>query len=205
MQVKALLAQCLVRGRMEYGTQWLLCQSPSAPWKGIYDKELLVIMLALSKWCHYLMDAAENVEIWTDHQNLQYFWLPQKLNQRQAHWVTKLAEYHFTLHHNPGAQTLRPTYFLDAKTMIKDAMTTVTSLFSSPCTSKPSSCLQTSEVHQQVKEATQQEDLWDEGIATSLNHQWGISRNNGLLYYDRWIYVPPQEDATVIRLVSGYP
>ncbi len=53
----------------------------------IYNKELLAIMLALSEWCHYLMGAAKDVEIWTDHQNLQYFRLPQKLNRRQARWV----------------------------------------------------------------------------------------------------------------------
>ncbi len=69
----------------------------------IYDKELLAIMLALSEWCHYLMGAAKDVEIWTDHQNLQYFRQPQKLNRRQAHWVTELAEYHFVLQHKPGA------------------------------------------------------------------------------------------------------
>ncbi len=63
----------------------------------IYDKELLAIMLALSEWRHYLMGAAKDVEIWTDHQNLQYFRLLQKLNRRQARWVTKLAEYHFVL------------------------------------------------------------------------------------------------------------
>ena len=39
----------------------------------IYDKELLAIMLALDEWRHYLMGAAIDVEIWTDHQNLQYF------------------------------------------------------------------------------------------------------------------------------------
>ncbi|SJK99856.1 related to TY3B TY3B protein [Armillaria ostoyae] len=39
----------------------------------IYDKELLAIMLALSEWRHYLMGTLEDVEIWTDHQNLQYF------------------------------------------------------------------------------------------------------------------------------------
>ncbi len=39
----------------------------------IYDKELLAIMLALDEWRHYLMGAAVDVEIWTDHQNLQYF------------------------------------------------------------------------------------------------------------------------------------
>ncbi len=73
----------------------------------IYDKELLAIMLALSKWWHYLMGSAENIEIWTDHQNLQYFQLPQKLNWRQVCWVTELAEYHFTLHHKPRAQNVK--------------------------------------------------------------------------------------------------
>ncbi len=63
----------------------------------IYDKELLAIMLALSEWRHYLMGAVKDVEIWTDHQNLQYFRQPQKLNRRQARWVTELAEYHFVL------------------------------------------------------------------------------------------------------------
>ena len=47
----------------------------------IYDKELLAIMLALSEWRHYLMGTAEDVEIWMDHQNLQYFQKPQKLNR----------------------------------------------------------------------------------------------------------------------------
>ena len=68
----------------------------------IYDKELLTIMLTLSEWRHYLMGAMEEVEIWTDHQNLQYFRKPQKLNRRQVRWVTELVEYHFTLHHQPG-------------------------------------------------------------------------------------------------------
>ncbi len=30
-------------------------------------------MLALSKWRHYLMGATKDMEIWMDHQNLQYF------------------------------------------------------------------------------------------------------------------------------------
>ncbi len=68
----------------------------------IYNKELLAIMLALDKWRHYLLGAAQDFEIWTDHQNLQYFRKPQKLNQQQARWVTELAEYHFSLHHKPG-------------------------------------------------------------------------------------------------------
>ncbi|SJL01317.1 uncharacterized protein ARMOST_04637 [Armillaria ostoyae] len=73
----------------------------------IYDKELLAIMLALADWRHYLMGALEDVEIWTDHQNLQYFRKPQKLNRQQARWVTELAEYHFVLKHKPGTANVK--------------------------------------------------------------------------------------------------
>ncbi|SJL02936.1 uncharacterized protein ARMOST_06277 [Armillaria ostoyae] len=73
----------------------------------IYDKELLAIMLTLSDWRHYLMGALEDIEIWMDHQNLQYFRKPQKLNRRQARWVTELAEYHFVLKHKPGTANVK--------------------------------------------------------------------------------------------------
>jgi len=45
----------------------------------IYDKEMLAIMLTLKEWQHYLIGAAEPFEIWTYHQNLQYFCQPQKV------------------------------------------------------------------------------------------------------------------------------
>ncbi len=69
----------------------------------IYDKELLAIMLALDEWRHYLMGAGQDFKIWTDHQNLQYFRKPQKLNHRQARWVTELVEYHFSLPPQTGS------------------------------------------------------------------------------------------------------
>ncbi len=48
----------------------------------------------------------------------------------------------------------------------------------------------TNEVHTNVEEATRQEELWDEGIKTSLAHKRGVSREGGLLKYDGRIYVP---------------
>jgi len=71
----------------------------------IYDKEMLAIMLALEEWRYYLIGAKDVFEVWTDHQNLQYFRQPQKVNRRQARWLTELAQYHFTLHHKPGQVT----------------------------------------------------------------------------------------------------
>jgi hypothetical protein len=49
------------------------------------------------------MDASETFEIFTDHQNLEYFRKPQKLNRRQARWIMELSQFDFTLHHRPGA------------------------------------------------------------------------------------------------------
>jgi len=63
----------------------------------IYDKELLAIVEALTKWRQYLLDALETFKIWTDHENLKYFQEPYKLNRRQARWYLKLQDYDFTL------------------------------------------------------------------------------------------------------------
>ena len=63
----------------------------------IYNKELLEIVEALTKWRQYLLDVLETFEIWTDHENLKYFQEPHKLNRRQARWYLKLQDYNFTL------------------------------------------------------------------------------------------------------------
>jgi len=50
----------------------------------IYDKELLAIVEALTKWRQYLLDVAEPFKVWTDHENLKYFRELHKLNGQQA-------------------------------------------------------------------------------------------------------------------------
>ncbi len=47
----------------------------------------------------------------------------------------------------------------------------------------------TSEVHDKIEDATWQEELWDEGIKTSLTHKRGVSQEGGLLHYNGRIYV----------------
>jgi hypothetical protein len=69
----------------------------------IYDKEMLAIMLALEEWRQMLLGARQEFEILMDHQNLQYFKKPQKLNRRQVCWIIELAQYDFLLRHRPGA------------------------------------------------------------------------------------------------------
>jgi hypothetical protein len=68
----------------------------------IHDTEILAIIRGLEEWRHYLEGARHPVEIWTDHKNLEYFQVAQKLNHRQARWSLYLSHFDFTLHHKPG-------------------------------------------------------------------------------------------------------
>jgi len=67
----------------------------------IYDKELLTIVEAITKWRQYLLDTTEKFEVWIDHENLKYFREPHKLNRWQAQWYLKLQDYDFILWHIP--------------------------------------------------------------------------------------------------------
>jgi RNase H-like domain found in reverse transcriptase len=62
----------------------------------IYDKEMLAIVRPLE---HFVEGAEHQVEIWTDHKNLEYFMTARKLNQRQAHWSLLLARFDFLMHY----------------------------------------------------------------------------------------------------------
>jgi len=68
----------------------------------IHNKEMLAVIRCLEAWRHYLEGAKLKFEIWTDHKNLQYFMVSQKLNQRQARWALYLSWFSFTLKHVPG-------------------------------------------------------------------------------------------------------
>jgi hypothetical protein len=74
----------------------------------IHDTEMLAIIRGLEEWRHYLEGARHPVEIWTDHKNLEYFRVAQKLNHRQARWSLYLSRFDFTLHHKPGRSMGKP-------------------------------------------------------------------------------------------------
>ena len=50
----------------------------------IYDREMLAICEALKDWRHFLEGLPQPFEIWTDHQNLQFWQTAQNLSRRQA-------------------------------------------------------------------------------------------------------------------------
>jgi len=68
----------------------------------IHNKEMLAVVRCLEAWRHYLEGAKFKFKIWTDHKNLQYFMISQKLNHRQARWALYLSQFNFALKYIPG-------------------------------------------------------------------------------------------------------
>jgi hypothetical protein len=50
----------------------------------IYNKELLAIVKAFRHWQHYLEGSRHQVEVITDHKNLEYFMMTKQLTRCQA-------------------------------------------------------------------------------------------------------------------------
>ncbi len=68
----------------------------------IYDLELLAIVMALKNWRPLLAGSPHKIIIYSDHLNLQYWRLPQRISRRVAREVLELLEYDFEIHHLPG-------------------------------------------------------------------------------------------------------
>ncbi len=68
----------------------------------IYNLELLAIVMALKNWRPLLAGSPHKIIIYSDHLNLQYWKLPQKISRRVAREVLELAEYDFEIRHLPG-------------------------------------------------------------------------------------------------------
>ena len=66
----------------------------------IYDKEMLAILHALTKFRQYLVGVRFKVK--TDHNSLKYFLEQKELNERQQKWVSKIQAYDFEIEYIKG-------------------------------------------------------------------------------------------------------
>ena len=73
----------------------------------IYDRELLEIIQALKEWRHYIQGSGHTTIVFSDHKNLTYFRMAQKLNDRQARWSLYLSEFDIKLIHLPGSKMIQ--------------------------------------------------------------------------------------------------
>jgi len=59
-------------------------------------------------WRRYCEGAKHPVEVFSDHQNLEYFTTTKVLNRRQARWAQELAGIDFKIYYHPGTQNSKP-------------------------------------------------------------------------------------------------
>ena len=74
----------------------------------IHDKELLAIVNAFKQWRRYCEGATHQVQVLSNHQNLEYSTTTKVLNRRQARWAQELAGIDFRIYYRPGSQNGKP-------------------------------------------------------------------------------------------------
>ena len=72
----------------------------------IYHKELFHIVDSFRKWKEWLVGVEVNV--YTDQQDLQYFYTKQKVNSRQASWYLHMYKFRYNIHFRPGTKMGKP-------------------------------------------------------------------------------------------------
>jgi hypothetical protein len=87
---------------------------------------MLAIIRGLEEWRHYLEGARHPVEIWTNHKNLEYFRVAQKLNRRQARWSLYLSYFDLRFTTSQAEAWVSPTHSPDGLTTGPDKETTIT-------------------------------------------------------------------------------
>jgi len=63
---------------------------------------------AFKYWRRYCEGATHQVQVFSDHQNLEYFTTTKVLNRRQARWAQELASIDFKIIYRPGTQNGKP-------------------------------------------------------------------------------------------------
>ena len=164
----------------------------------IYNKKLLAIVKALTKWKQYLLDTMEKFEVWTDHGNLKYFREPHKLNRRQARWCLKLQDYDFLLWYIPR-KTNKKANILSRKDQVntrdsnKDVQMLKEELWARQQITADIKVIQKKQV---VEKTTLLEEIWwnitkKYKVVKELDKQdrqaW---KDNGIVYINGRIYIP---------------
>ena len=74
------------------------------------DKELLAIVDCFKRWRRYLKGANHQVQVISDHENLELFQTTKVLNSRQVRWVQELDGSDFKIFFGPGKHNGKADY-----------------------------------------------------------------------------------------------
>ena len=185
----------------------------------IYDREMLAICEALKDWRHFLEGLAEPFEIWTDHQNLQYWRTAQNLTRRQARWALLLADFNFVLVHKPGTTNTRadplsrlPTHKVLDSEDNRDQIVLKLEQFK---IAAATALADPSPLEQHIRDCTEREQevvqalktLQSKGPRRMVNGILEWEEQDGLLYYRGKLYIPDNKELRneLIKLCHDTP
>jgi len=67
-----------------------------------HDKEMAAIVAAFKEWAYMLMPVDDQILVYTDHKNLEYFNTTKTLNCRQQRWAEFLQPFNFKVIYREG-------------------------------------------------------------------------------------------------------
>lgn len=65
-----------------------------------YDRELLALVLVVTKWKHYLFGTT--FEVHTNHESLKHLWEQSIITPQKQRWLIKLMAFNFTIVYKQG-------------------------------------------------------------------------------------------------------
>jgi hypothetical protein len=175
----------------------------------IYDRELLAVILALTKWKQYLQGTTHPVTIITDHKNLSYIKDPRKLSRRQAQWALFLQDFDIIWKVLPGTK-MAPANALSQRDYVDMSLDNAdTSIVPSPAIIN---ALDLSLVHH-IKSSSASDPLVLQAIQNlseetplfprSALADWTFE--NDTLYYKHRLYVSPPARSALLHSIHSSP
>jgi Rps23 Pro-64 3,4-dihydroxylase Tpa1-like proline 4-hydroxylase len=68
----------------------------------VHDKEMTAIMAAFKEWEHLLRSTRDQVVVYLEHKNLEYFNSSKIFNRRQHRWAEFLQPFNFKIVYREG-------------------------------------------------------------------------------------------------------